>query len=192
MSLTYGLTLITTAPLGAIQREFGTSLSYRRREDIVASLHWALGSGRQYVYDFIYNSAKSIVQGDGSSDVLSLKGPMERGLSSTENSEFLTVVDVYALLRGLGARNVSTDVMEIQITNRIMSRKTPSSATGTGSGRSWLSSAPLPSEPTPVKMQLNVPILMSRLVHIGVCFETGPGYPREEVWKAIEASQTML
>lgn len=98
--------------------------------------------------------------------------------SSGKNTEFITAVGVYELLNNLGVTMVDVDTMEIQMTKSGTSPGISLYSAGTRSYSSLLSSPPLAFQPPSTTTRLDVPLLMSRLMHVGVCFKSGPRYPR--------------
>ncbi|KAG9253026.1 uncharacterized protein F5Z01DRAFT_675431 [Emericellopsis atlantica] len=181
ISLTHGYALITTAPLANIQREFGRTLRYRRREEIIASLQWALGAGREYMYQ---TSKFEFLEADPEHLPVCHSTPPPFSSPQDEKEmepDFITAAGVYKLLKGLGAIMLDADTMEIQIR-----RPSLSTSGGTTGHLGWLSLYPDAFETPTTKMRLHVPQLMTQLMHIGICSETGPRYPQRDVWRTIE------
>lgn len=75
----------------------------------------------------------------------------------------VTAADVQEQLSGLGARDLDPDTMELRI--------------GGGGG-----------EQEGMVVMLRTSTLTASLAHAAVCLDRGPGYPRDEVHKAVEAS----
>ncbi|KAI6781210.1 uncharacterized protein J7T54_002566 [Emericellopsis cladophorae] len=182
ISLTHGYALITTAPLASIQREFGRTLRYCRREEIIAYLQWALGPGREYMFQtFKYG----LIEADADEFPVCYSGPPKSSPPQDEQEmdpDFITAAGVYKLLQGLGAIMLDADTVEIQIRRPAMS-----ASGGTLGHVGSLSLYPYGFETPTTRMRLHVPQLMTQLMHIAVCSESGPRYPQRDVWGIVEA-----
>ncbi|KAH6856564.1 hypothetical protein B0I37DRAFT_367790 [Chaetomium sp. MPI-CAGE-AT-0009] len=132
-------------PAGDYQRAFGLSLRTHTQAELLAHMRWLLGPGRTALHE---------------SSGAAFRDPPQ------QQHGLVTAADVQEQLRGLGARDLDPDTMELRIGGR---RGPDDVALG-------------------MVVRLRTSLLTATLAHAAVCLHQGPVYPHREVQKAVEAS----
>ena len=189
-------------PPGETERVFGGSLRSRTREDLLFSIRWVLGPGKDHIYrasGAMWENIPLLLQ--------------KAGLGE-DGTDFVTTVDIQDRLLELGATMLDLDTMEVtdpSSYSRVRSMpataalfpgdhdaKSTTSSDSESSAHSWsyvdffATRRPDKREPPPTKLRISVPMLISALVPIGVCVSRGPVFPREKMWSALESAITAI
>lgn len=150
-------------PPEELDRAFGAILRHRTREQLLAYLRWLLGSDLRQ---------KHIAAGVAPSLFLRTSPPSPPyldafGLESNVCGDpgahgvppgFLTAAGVQDQLRGLGAKVLGPDALELRINGGTLT------------------------------LHINVSVLMSKLADSAICSTTGPAYSQSSFSQAVEAS----
>ncbi|KAF7561460.1 hypothetical protein G7046_g2685 [Stylonectria norvegica] len=185
-------------PLSEEHRIFGSSLQYRSREDLLVKLRWLLGPGTQDIYrvaNMPYGryGEHLFSRDDLSPEFDGLKTPdIPPAGQSPAVTRFLSVVGVEKQLLALGARIVDAETLELNINSPAPHDFEPSEPVAAQS-ESWsfvdfFSPDQLRPKPNVLTMRLSMSQLVTNLSQRAVCLMRGPGFPRDELAGAIEAS----
>lgn len=184
-----------------IPEAFGWTLRFRKKEELIASIRWLLGPGRDYIY-----RASGLTWGSKNGNVAvfppympnppSLGGGFGPDEAAEEPFDYLTVIGVHEQLQNLGARVIDSDTIEISVSGPKIQREfsnfqPPPSLPqpDTWSYFDFFSTHRLQSNP--LTMKLSVSLLTLNLAQKSLCFARGPGFPRKELGRVLEASVTM-
>ena len=175
-------------PLSDEYRMFGSTLRYRDRDEMIFRMRWLLGPGT--------NELQLLAE-------LPWGGRWwDQEFSSTElcnyatidssAPQFLSVVGVEKQLMALGARLVDRETIELDSSGLTVLSETRQEPTCTQPD-SWSFVNLFPSETPrpriyPPRLLVSVNSLIHNLSQIAVCLMKGPGFPRQALRNAIEAS----
>ncbi|CAG9980661.1 unnamed protein product [Clonostachys byssicola] len=206
-TLSYGYFILKHSPQDEVNRGFKNTFRYRTKEQHMAGFRWLLGPGRPYMY-----RASGVNWGtrDGKeaafpyhlmnppSSSPELLPTWEESGNESFPPDYLTVLGVTDLLHNLGARILDSDTLEVRIES---SQVNPNIYN--------VNLAPAPIYPVtpeslsfidffaartyqrePLVLRLSIPLLTLNLARVSVCFIKGPGFPRVELRKVLEASVT--
>ena len=175
-------------PLSEEYRMFGSTLRYRDRDEMIFRMKWLLGpgtnelqllaelpwGGRWWDQEFSSTELCSYTTVDSSAP------------------QFLSVVGVEKQLMALGARLVDKETIELDSSGLAMLSETRQEPT-CAQPDSWSFVNLFPSETSrprmyPQTVLVSVNSLIRNLSRIAACLMKGPGFPRQALRKAIEAS----
>lgn len=205
-------------PLSEEHRIFGHRLCYRGRDDLLIRLRWLLGPGAEYMYrvvDLPYgqHGDQVFTRGDldPAFDELGWPAITRARSEAGAGAKFLSILGVEKQLLALGGRIVDAETLELNIANPAPPPPPPPQSTTTTTGPPGhtepppVSSQPdswsfvdfySPNQPQPqpqvLTMQLSMGLLVSNLARSAVCLMRGPGYPRDSLGAAIQASITKV
>ncbi|KPM44659.1 hypothetical protein AK830_g1918 [Neonectria ditissima] len=179
-------------------RIFGSNLRYRDRGELLIRLRWLLGPGSEDMYrviDLPYGQHGSQVFSrndlNPTFEELGWSGIWKPRLHNV-SAGYLSILGVEKQLLALGGRVVDSETLELNIASP-SSVDDPPSEVLSAQPDSWsfvdfFSPNQLRPRPNVLTMQLSMPLLVSNLARGAVCLLRGPGYPRDELGGAIQAS----
>ncbi|KAF7543872.1 hypothetical protein G7Z17_g10390 [Cylindrodendrum hubeiense] len=211
-SLTIAYLILTKAhnppmPQSEEQRIFGTNLHYTDRGDMLIRLRWLLGPGHGDMYRVI-----DLPYGQHGSQIFSRNdlNPAFEDLGwsgvykprdYSQDAEYFSILGVEKQLLALGGRIIDAETLELNIANLTSASSNPVSTPASTPTSEVLSAQPdswsfvdffspnqLRPRPNTLTMQLSIGLLVSNLAQSAVCLMRGPGYPRDELGGAIQAS----
>lgn len=177
-----------------LDRIFGLTLRSRSREDVLVKMRWLLGPGRAELYRAADMPCGRFGDEEFSHRDLNPEVDDLRGcpLDDPSQSRFLSVVGVEKQLLALGARIVDAETLELNITSPLtLSLDSPHPRPAQPDSWSFVdffARSSVPSQANSLTLRLSVSLLVSNLSHQAVCLIRGPGFPRDQLGKAIEAS----
>ncbi|KAH6877170.1 hypothetical protein B0T10DRAFT_194516 [Thelonectria olida] len=186
-------------------RIFGKELCYRGRDDLLIRLRWLLGPGNEFMYrvvDLPYGQHGDQIftrsDLDPTFDELGWPAITKARLDRDGSARYLSILGIEKQLLALGGRIVDAETLELNIVNPAgqPSNAAPSEAVPAQSD-SWsfvdfYAPNQMRSEPQVLTMQLSIGLLVSNLAKSAVCLMRGPGYPRDSLGGAIQASVTKV
>ena len=175
-------------PLSEEFRMFGSTLRYRDRDEMIFKMKWLLGPGTnelQLLAELPWGG-RWWDQEFSSTELCSY--------ATTDSSapQFLSVVGVEKQLMALGARLVDKETIELDSSGLALLSETRQEPT-CAQPDSWSFVNLFPSATSqprtyPPRVLVSVNSLILNLSRIAVCLMKGPGFPRQALRKAIEAS----
>ncbi|KAI5458226.1 hypothetical protein BGZ63DRAFT_60513 [Mariannaea sp. PMI_226] len=185
-------------------RLVGTTLNERNREDLLVRLRWLLGSGGDYIYrvvDLPYgqHGDQIFTRSDLNPAFDELGWPsITKAVKDDHNgtARYFSILGVERQLLSLGGRFVDTETLELNIPNPAVATspsepESPGSASAQPDSWSFVNfySPKQPRTESPVMtLRLSTSLLVSNLAQGAVCLMRGPGYPRDTLGAAIQAS----
>ncbi|KAK7423981.1 hypothetical protein QQZ08_008805 [Neonectria magnoliae] len=179
-------------------RIFGSNLRFRDRGELLIRLRWLLGPGSEDMYrvvDLPYGQHGSQVFSrndlNPTFEELGWSGIWKPRLHNV-SAGYLSILGVEKQLLALGGRVVDSETLELNIAGP-SSVDDPPAEVLSAQPDSWsfvdfFSPNQLRPRPNVLTMQLSMPLLVSNLARSAVCLLRGPGYPRDELGGAIQAS----
>ncbi|KAH7166286.1 hypothetical protein EDB81DRAFT_782014 [Dactylonectria macrodidyma] len=185
-------------PQAEEQRIFGTNMDYTDKSELLIRLRWLLGPGSGDMYRVIdlpygQHGSQVFTRSDlnPAFDELGWPGIYKRRPNNGD-AGYLSILGVEKQLLALGGRIIDAETLELNIANPASTESPPSDVVS-AQPDSWsfvdfFSPNQLRTRPNALTMQLSIGLLVSNLAQSGVCLMRGPGYPRDELGGAIQAS----
>lgn len=182
-------------PLSEEYRMFGSTLRYRDRDEMIFRMKWLLGPGTnelQLLAELPWGG-RWWDQEFSSTELCNYA--TSAAMIDSSAPRFLSAVGVEKQLMALGARLVDKETIELDSSGLAILSQTRQEPT-CAQPDSWSFVNLFPSEtsrPTiyPPRVLVSVNSLIQNLSQIAVCLMKGPGFPRQALRKAIEASVVM-
>lgn len=179
-------------PLSEEYRMFGSTLRYRDRDEMIFRMKWLLGPGTHELQLLAELPWGGRWWDEEFSGAELANYATSAAMIDSSAPQFLSVVGVEKQLMALGARLVDKETIEMDSTGLAMLSGTRQEPTCVQPD-SWSFVNLFPSEtsqPTihSPRVLVNVNSLIRNLSRIAVCLMKGPGFPRQALRRAIEAS----
>ncbi|KAH7140081.1 hypothetical protein B0J13DRAFT_446560 [Dactylonectria estremocensis] len=186
-------------PQSEEQRIFGTNMDYTDRSELLIRLRWLLGPGSGDMYRVIdlpygQHGSQVFTRSDLNPAFDELGWPgMYKRRPHNRDAGYFSILGVEKQLLALGGRIIDAETLELSIANPASTSDPPPSEVVSAQPDSWsfvdfFSPNQLRPRPNALTMQLSIGLLVSNLAQRGVCLMRGPGFPRDELGGAIQAS----